>query len=275
MKTGQLLFFIFLLLASCDQKGAINGEIVATVGSSTLTREEIQQVMPPGLIADDSIVWVRSYLESWVEQEVLFQFAEKKGLGTSAENARTFQDIRKRYVVGLLTDSIATAENINPAESELVEYYKSSPDEWVAGEPLYRVCYFFVSESYDAKVAQSEFKSMKDWMAISKKYGLSTETMTDTLGVILTTDQLAMLFKGTQPVYLSPLKWTVTGIKTNDDKSVVLMLRVLDMVKKGDKLPFRLAYEDIKTRLLVKKRQEKIQELTDSLRKNGNVQINF
>jgi len=275
VKTVPALFFALIVLSACDPKGAVTGDVVATVGNSTLTREEIQQVMPMGLMADDSIVWVRTYLESWIEQEVLFQYAEKNGLGTSAENARTFQDIRKRYVVGLLTDSIAFTHNESPTESQLLEYYKSSPDDWIAGEPLYRVSYFFVSENYDARVAQSEFKSMKDWQTISKKYGLSTETMTDSLGVILTTDQLAMLFKGASPGFLSQSKWSIVATRSNDDKPVVLMLRVLDLVKKGDRLPFRLAYEDIKTRLSVKNRQEKIQELTDSLRKNENIQINF
>lgn len=275
MKTVFVLSFALLVLSGCEPQGSVTGDVVATVGNSTLTREEIQQAMPIGLIADDSIVWVRTYLESWVEQEVLFQFAEKNGLGSSAESKRTVQDIRKRYIVGLLIDSLSATQNEDLSESQLFDFYKSSPDDWIAGEPLYRVAYFFVSENYDAKVAQSEFKSMKDWQTISKKYGLSTETMTDSLGVVLTSDQLSMLFKGGNQGTLAPLRWNVVPTRSNDDKPVVLMLRVLDLVKKGDRLPFKLAYEDIKTRLAVKNRQEKLRTLTDSLRKNGNVQINF
>lgn len=274
MKKFLFISTYLLLFTSCDQKESVVGEVVATVGEANLTREQIQQVMPPGLIADDSILWVRTYLESWIEQEVLFQFADKRGIGHSSETVSAFQDIKKRYVVGLLIDSLATEMNAEPSENELIQFYQTKPDEWIAGEPLFRVAYFFVSEGYDAKIVQSEFKSMNDWPVVSKKYALNTKTMTDSSGVILTNDQLGMLLK-TVPGYLVPSRWTVVNTKSGDDKPIVLMLRILDLVKKGDRLPFRLAYQDIKTRLIVKNRQELIQQLTDSLRKTGNVQVNF
>lgn len=274
MKRTLSAFILAGLLSGCQSGEQAPGQVAARVGDEYLTREELSASMPPGLVADDSILWTRNYLNSWIEQEILYQYAQKSGLTQSGQLKAQLRETGKRLVVGFLTDSLLNSKVIPLKQEEIRSFYEENKGDWVAGQTYYRVSWFSVAEVFDSKLVQTDYKSPGNWTEVTSKYGLKTEKMTDSTGLILTGAELADLVSPLQVPSSGSGRWLIIPGKGKTDQSHVLMVRIHEAVKKGEIMPLTFVIQDIQTRLQVKKRHEFLRQFTDSLRKTELIQLN-
>lgn len=274
MKQTLTAFILAGILSGCQSGDQVPGQVAARVGDEYLTREELSASMPPGLVADDSILWTRNYLNSWIEQEILYQYAQKSGLTQSGQLKAQLRETGKRLVVGFLTDSLLNSKVIPLNQDEIRSFYEQNKEDWVAGQAYYRVSWFSVSEVFDSKLVQTEYKTPEHWAVVTSKYGLKSERMTDSTGSILTGAELADLVNPVPVPTSASGRWLIVPGKGKADQSHVMMVRIHESVKKGEIMPLAFVIQDIQTRLQVKKRHEFLRQFTDSLRKTELIQLN-
>ena len=68
-----------MLLAGCRGRGLLSSDVVAQVGKTVLTEEDVTAAVPAGMSGEDSLAMVENYVETWVRRQVKLQEAEFEG----------------------------------------------------------------------------------------------------------------------------------------------------------------------------------------------------
>ncbi|MEQ1732789.1 MAG: hypothetical protein ABL940_03900, partial [Bacteroidia bacterium] len=73
---AKLLVLCCITLAtSCSYFGKSNERILATVGKNDLTLTEMQAILPNNTKGNDSVEFVKSYVQAWVQEQLIVQKA--------------------------------------------------------------------------------------------------------------------------------------------------------------------------------------------------------
>ena len=78
MKYWIQIILLALLVSSCDYfKAPREPKAIARVGKSYLYESDILNLVPKGTSKEDSIAIVKSFIDRWATQKLLFEAAEK------------------------------------------------------------------------------------------------------------------------------------------------------------------------------------------------------
>lgn len=131
---GLPLFFCLLIFASCGGgKGEKDkGKLLAVVGDQKLYISDIESLIDDHLSAEDSISFVRSYVEKWIRETVIVKKAEE----TLPEASKDVEARLENYRRGLLIyafekeyarqklDTVVSDEEIEAHYQENLEDFK-------------------------------------------------------------------------------------------------------------------------------------------------------
>jgi hypothetical protein len=91
-----LLALVALCVTSCGRGG--DQEVLARVGNSTLTAEEMYASIPEQLLAVMSLEDQEEALRSWVKTELFYQEGLRRGIGGDEDMARRLREIERELV---------------------------------------------------------------------------------------------------------------------------------------------------------------------------------
>ena len=102
-----------MLLAGCRGRGLLSSDVVAQVGKTVLTEEDVTAAVPAGMSGEDSLAMVENYVETWVRRQVKLQEAERVLAETGVNIDAMVEDYRNslltyrldRYYICLLYTS--------------------------------------------------------------------------------------------------------------------------------------------------------------------------
>jgi hypothetical protein len=98
-----LAYILFFTLVACDYiKKPQEPEAVARVGDDFLFRSDLQNLVPNGTSKEDSIAIVKSFIDRWATQKLLFEAAE---LNLNSEKVDELNQLMKQYKVDLFTNA--------------------------------------------------------------------------------------------------------------------------------------------------------------------------
>lgn len=143
---------------ACTQQLAEEREVICRFNDTPLFADELQQVIPEGLGAQDSTLIAERYIRNWLtEQAVLFQ----------AENSLSpeemdFTEALEQHREVLLTHAYEEAlirERLDTAvvEREMYAFYQQNRDLFTLREPVFQVRY---CELDSGNWSRSEFRTM-------------------------------------------------------------------------------------------------------------------
>lgn len=131
----------FVLVQACT-KEAPPKLYVARVDQALLTEEELADV-------HDSLVGTsqnrREYIDEWVNTELLYQEAKRRGLGDDDLVRREIESAKKRLVIGALLERELYGEE-NVSEDEIVTLYSAGGDAFRLHEDVVNVSYALFSD---------------------------------------------------------------------------------------------------------------------------------
>ena len=138
MKFWIHIVFIALLGSSCEYfKTPKEPKAIARVGKSYLYQEDIIDLVPSGTSKKDSIAIVKSFIDRWATQKLLFEASERN---ISKIQVQEFNQLIEQYKVDLYTkaylenlvirqiDTLVTDEQITAYYNENKQFFRNSSE---------------------------------------------------------------------------------------------------------------------------------------------------
>jgi len=179
-KTGFRKVAIFLLAIllsfACEKKkepGTIQpspGDIVK-VGETVLTRERLENLLPLGRFALYAKEDKRAYINKWVDIELLYQEALRRGFKDDPRIKARIRNLEKEFLADHIL-FLEMRERIQISEKEIEDYFEEHRREY---EREYRVKHILLNTREEAEKVKGLLKS-NNFSYIANKYSVDPVT---------------------------------------------------------------------------------------------------
>jgi peptidyl-prolyl cis-trans isomerase C len=260
----KIFFPILLLLLpfNCRKERSV----VAKVNDSVLTLKELRETIPS--IYEGKPPWeeMKSWVERWVESQMLYQEAMRRGLDKDGEVRKRIEEATK----GILIAELLDREIEGGGEEEAFRYYRAHPKEFTRQEDEVRVSEIFVSGIKEAKKIIRRLREGEDFAELAAKYSLAPSAAKGGDLSYFTRDSLpAHLAKAASSTPLGNISEPIKG----DDGYYIIL--VTDSKKKGTVRDFGLIRRELLHRLSVLQGRENLKDLLRKLKGEFEVEINY
>ncbi|WP_299679069.1 hypothetical protein [uncultured Tenacibaculum sp.] len=162
--------FCFLAFLSCDKikefistdTDSDNEPVVASVGEVNLYLSDVANVVPRGTSKNDSLVLIKSYINTWAKEQLLLKKAEEN---ISDVNNKQINELVKNYKESLYINGyketlINQQLDTIISEQSIQKYYTNNKDNFRLNEELLQLKYIYFGKDFlDKKEAIKKFQS--------------------------------------------------------------------------------------------------------------------
>lgn len=125
-------------------------DAVARVNDSYLDAGELKGIVPPGTPKADSIAIVKSYMDRWASQTLLFNAAQ---VNLSKEKQAEYARLIKQYEIdlytaGYLEEVVKRSVDTVVTEQEVADYYKANKENFRTSGTLVRLKYIRLAKDH-------------------------------------------------------------------------------------------------------------------------------
>lgn len=163
---NSIFILVFILFLSCDsiefqKKDIITNKPIATVNNKSLFKEDVASLLPKNVDTKDSIVLIRSIINSWAIQQLLLLKAEEN---TTKNDNSEVNNLVREYRQALLINGykerlIKQQLDTFVEQKEIVDYYKLNSKNFRLNEELIKTRYLhFSKDLIDKKEVVQLFK---------------------------------------------------------------------------------------------------------------------
>lgn len=244
-------------------------DLLMQVGDSILTRSMVASQIPPGLTSADSLRMFDAVTEAWVERNMLATLA-----GSQLPDLEKIDRMVQQYRTQLLANEyrrIMAHDKASGITPESVKaYYNSHPDLYTLQSPLLKGIYVKVAS--DAP----QIKQLHEWMQRAssddidelERYGLKGAMEYDYFGdTWISWDAIAERIPYR---FNDPDKFVKqTSLFEWEDRGTTYMLRILEAINSGEKMPFSFAQPEIEEHLMEQNRDDYDRKLLMDLYAKG------
>jgi len=172
IKKGILLLFV-LTISSCSYfKSEEKPEAVARVNEEYLDAAELKGIVPAGTSKEDSIAIVKSYIDRWASQKLLYSAAQ---VNLSKDKQAEYAKLIRQYEIDLYTGAyleelVKRSVDTVITNEELTAYYKANKENFKTAGTLVRLKYIRMAKDHPKfSAVKSKFLSgnKKDIKALS------------------------------------------------------------------------------------------------------------
>ncbi len=279
MKNLRLIILIstITVLFSCERNN--KGIELAQVYDKTLYLEDILDIIPDNISAEDSIMILKNKIDLWVRKQTMLRRAELH----MSEQQKDINQIVEDYRASLIIEKYKQAyikEKIDTiiSNTEIESYYNDYPESFILSNDIVKAKYY----KYHTDNKQlPEFKQLfysdipdkkKDAVQFLKQFAASYNDFENTwVDMSLVSNLLPANFKLNEIVLKSGNK-----IETRNNE-FVFFVNIENYRLKGQKIPFDQVEERIKAILLNKRKLNLLNDLENKIYqsdlKNGNIKI--
>jgi hypothetical protein len=255
-------------------------EAVARVGDNFLFRSDLQNLVPSGTSKEDSIAIVKSFIDRWATQKLLFKAAE---LNLNSEKVDELNQLIKQYRIDLFTNAYLEELIIRKIDTvvsndEINQYYEANKQFFKNPNELVKLRYInLVKENPKFEKIRAKFNSFtsKDKnelgeMAIQfKSYAFNDSIWVDINQVY---EKLPFINTDNKSKYISG------GISYQfPDSSTVWIVKIKQVLPKDSPTPLQFLRPTIKQVIINKRKVELLQtienEITNDAFKNNKYEI--
>lgn len=151
------------LLASCgSHTDPDERDMLVKIGTSTLTRQDLQKAMPYGLSPDDSTKFAKAFISGWIEDEIIDGLAITN-IHDTREIDEMVADYRRQLIMREYRRRMFDQNGDSIlSQSEIQAYYDAHRNEMRTTEPLLRGVYIKVPDG------DSKLSDMRKWYRSEK-----------------------------------------------------------------------------------------------------------
>ena len=275
----RIIYIIVVLAIFSCKRSENEGKPVAKVYENVLYEKDINEILPDNISQEDSLIFVKNYINKWAIEQLLVQKA-KINLHEEKEHINTLvnqyhQDLLinkyKEAVVKQELDTLVTEEDIEKFYGDNTEIFKLN-------EALIKFRYIFFDEKINnAKEFISLFKDDKhdsDIKIMKQELQLKSHNLNDSIWIKYddVLKNASFLKSYDKNDFLKKNKFI-----HKEDSTGVYLVKIKDVLLRNDTAPMSYAIPTIKQMILHKRKLEllkKIEEtLTEDAIKNKEFQI--
>lgn len=179
-----LWVFLPLLFACTASTPPGSGEVLVRVYDKYLYASDLEGIVPPGSSVRDSLTMVRTFIQNWVDKELIVKKAEENLPDELQDFSRQMDEYRNSLIIFeyekmLLRQDLDT--NITP--DDIQQYYQRNRANFILKEDILNMQYLILhidSPEYRKfrQFMRSEVVADKDSLALySSKYAITYNTM--------------------------------------------------------------------------------------------------
>ena len=272
MKRGIYLL-LFSLIISCQYIGLEkkNNDLevpIASVYNEILYKKDIVDLIPKGIGKSDSIILVKSVINSWAKQHLLQKKAEENLTKESRDQyAKLVNDYNKSLLINGYKERLIKQQlDTVVSEEAIVAYYQVNSKSFRLNEELIKIKYLhFGSDILDQKEVVKLFKSddyddlvtLEDHSINFKAFNLNDSTWVKVEDVLLKIPKFREIRK---ELLLKKSKFI-----QKEDSLGLYLVAVKSVLKRNDISPLNYIAPTIKQMILHKRKLELIREIEKTL----------
>ena len=257
-----------------------NTEAIARVNTDYLYATDIENLVPPGISKEDSIVIVRSFIDRWASQKLLINVAE---VNLNKNKKAEFDTLIQKYKIDLYTkayleEMVKRTVDTVLSEKELRDYYNENKDNFKSNETLVRLRYISLQRD-NPKVDLIKSKFF-DFRKSDKKFWdtytlqLNSFAFNDSIWTALSQvyDKLRFITPENRESYILPGK----TIQKFEDKNVYFV-KISNVIDKNEVAPYQYLKPTLREVILNKRKLDLIKkfekEITDDAIKDKKYEV--
>lgn len=260
------------LLLSCSEEEAENNEkIIASVNDVNLTESELLYHLPEGLSEEDSLQFVETYTDQWIQEQVVYQKA-KEVLPEKSQNVDYQLEDYKRSLLNYTYEQYYIQDRLDTVVpmSEIEAYYQDNLEDFVLKDYIVKAVYAkYTINTPELTDVDNWYKLKKedDWINLQSHANLySVKFFNDTSNWVFFDDILS-------DVPLTDInKETFIRKKKNitfEEGEMVYYLNVIDSKLQDEVSPLEFEYDKIRGILINIRMNELRKELKSELYKDA------
>lgn len=271
MKLTGIALFLLIILSSCNEQVAESDrEPLLEVEGKFLYEDQVRDIIPPNVSAEDSALIADSYIKKWVTDVLLYENA-KRNVTDKAEIDRLLEEYKKsltihQYQQKLISERLPKT----PSEEEMIAFYEQYEDQFVLKENLIQGILLVVPKgapkiaNVRTWVQSGNTKSLEHIEKYSIQHALSYDYFGNRWMPL--TEILKKM-----PVQLENPSGFVASTRffETQDSTRQYFLRIMQFKRTGDTEPYERAREKISTLIMNKRKTEFISNFENELYKEA------
>jgi len=153
---------VLLAVACMSSTGSseADADVLAQVGTQKLTLSKIKRIMPGGLTPEDSIRFIKAYVNDWVETRLISEIASSEIDMTEID--RLVDEYRNELIAKEYSRRMFESRAANIPEDSISTYYETHKSDFVLERPLVKGTYLKVPvDAKNLKVLRRLYRSDK------------------------------------------------------------------------------------------------------------------
>ncbi len=260
-------------MTSCSYfKPQNNEEVIARVGDTYLTKQELYNLVPDGLSEQDSITNANSAINRWASQQLFMQAAK---INLSQEKQQNFDQLVQQYKSDLYTNAYREAlvkQKIDTTVSftEAEKIYNRNKESFRLNEELIKLRYIQLDEQYqntsEIKERLKRFNEEDQYVLDSIALQFKSYALNDTIWVQL--NKVVEKIPVVTPENKNELLKKSNFVERKDSLGLYLM-HVKDVLVRNDIAPLEYVFPTIKQIVINERKLEFIKGLEKDITKDA------
>lgn len=273
MKGINLAWFVSLLLLALlgtkCRRPKDASPVIAVVGEEALTLNELIDKIPNHIRADMTSVNLREFVLSWINDQVLYQEAVAREIDRDETLRKEFENLKRELVISKLLEQTLN-KDIAVAEEEMKAYYDANREGFILSDDVVHAHHVLLGSQKEANEVRKRLRAGEPFGTVAQDITQdSLEADAWDLGYFSRNDVIEEIAK---VVFKMSVKSISYPIKSDFGYHIV---QLVDKQKKGEVESFDTVKDEIKQKLLTRKRQDKYQRFVLQMKSKFKIQTNF
>ena len=133
------LLVVAFLATSCRElpEYLVGDDTIARVGRNELTIADMADVMPANLKGEDSVVFVKQYVDKWIVRQLKVEEADRLFSGSEKDIERLVKDYRQSLLTGKVDQYyVDQQQGADFTDEDIAEYYNTHKSDFVLDRTL-------------------------------------------------------------------------------------------------------------------------------------------
>lgn len=158
--------------------GDSQSDRLARVGNEYLTLEEARKTIPDFLLQEDSTGVMHTYVEDWIQKEIILQEAERLQLRQNKDVQEKLEKARREILSEALKSYVMAKFNkdLVITDEEARNYYQIHKDKFILNERFVRFRHVETPDLEAARAAKRDLMLGVPWPEVARNYSISPET---------------------------------------------------------------------------------------------------
>ena len=256
-------------LASCRHEQPRT--ILARVADAELTPDAAKEHIDT--LRGSAESQLQLYISSWINKELVYQEAKRKGIENSEEFLNKFRETKQQIANQVFLEEYLAGDTASVNDSTLKEYFGKHGTEFFVHENMMKLNVVLFANRERASAFSANISQRGNWDLNVKKLLMDSTTISGSVTV------MPAQYYSQHTLYPAEL-WKVASTLTVNDVSFPVktsggyaVLQATAVVQEGKPAEYEIVRDEVRERMIMERRRLKYEELLGTLRKRYNVEL--